>query len=634
VPRRRLAVLAAIGVLVAGLVVIPRLSTPTTATSPATTSQATTSPATTDARVQVDQLGYAVGATKTAYAAGPELGEASFRVVDGDGGVALTGVAGADRGSWNARYGQVRALDLSALDAPGRYRVELLDAGTVTARSAWFAVAAPEALYAPALTRAVGFFALQRDGADQVADGRVPSHLLDSTAALYDIPEYADDGETLVSLSPTGGVVDVEGGWFDAGDYLKFTGTTAYATLALLLAERDGLEVAGLADEAQHGLDWLGKAWDPTTGTLVVQVGLGNGNDAVLSDHDVWRLPEDDDVAGASVGPDDPSYLISHRPAFATPAGEPVPPALAGRTAAAFAVGAQLADARGDRAGARALLAQGAGLLAAADTSPSGPVLAAVPVEFYPEDSWTDDLELAAVELARAGRALGDDRADAWAVQAEQWAVRTMDAEVGPLGVADVSALAHAELAASTTDAELRGRLLAALRAQLEGAAATADTDPFGAGVSTVEFDSAPFALGLAATALLYERAGGDDRFAAFAADQLAWVLGANAWGSSFVIGSGTDYPRCPEHQVANLTGREATGAVVNGPNAAELLEELNGFDTMVPCDGLRADGTSYADGDGRGARYLDAVGAWQTDEPAIDFTASSVLAFALAAGE
>lgn len=616
--RRLLSALTALALLVGGLTLAA-----TTATA------GTTTP-----RVQVDQLGYAVGKTKTAYVAGPGFTGVTFRVVDGRGRIGLRGAPGADRGAWNARYRSVRALDLTPLNTPGRYRVELLCSGTVVARSTWFTVAGADALYTPALTRAVGFFGLQRDGADQVAVGRVASHLLDRTATVYDIPTYTDDGETLVSLTATGGpTVDVEGGWFDAGDYLKFTGTTAYATLALLLAERDRPGVAGLADEAQHGLDWLDKAWDPATGTLVVQVGLGNGNATVLSDHDVWRLPQDDDVAGASVGTDDPSSLISHRPAFAAPAGQPVSPALAGRTAAAFAVGAQLASARGDRAEAEALLAQGASLLAAADTSPSGPVLAAVPAEFYPEDSWTDDLELAAVELARAGRVLGDRRAADWTAQAVAWADRTIDAQVtGPLGVADVSALAHAELAATTSDAALRARLLAALRAQLTSAAAHAKTDPFGAGASTVEFDSAPFALSLAATALLYEHVSGDHRYAAFAAGQLAWVLGANAWGSSFVVGSGTDYPRCPEHQVANLTGQAATGAVVNGPNAAALLDELNSFDTMVACDGHRADGTAYTDGDGRGSRYLDTVGAWQTAEPAIDFAASSVLAFAWAA--
>lgn len=64
--------------------------------------------------------------------------------------------------------------------------------------------------------------------------------------------------------------------------------------------------------------------------------------------------------------------------------------------------------------------------------------------------------------------------------------------------------------------------------------------------------------------------------------------------------------------------------------NPTVLLEELNGFPTMLPCS---ADGgvpvTTY---DGQGARYVDDVGARQTVEPAIDSTANGILAFVLGA--
>ncbi|HMJ76153.1 MAG TPA: glycoside hydrolase family 9 protein, partial [Iamia sp.] len=145
------------------------------------------------------------------------------------------------------------------------------------------------------------------------------------------------------------------------------------------------------------------------------------------------------------------------------------------------------------------------------------------------------------------------------------------------------------------------------------------------------EFDSAPTAFALVATSSLYERSVGDDTYRGFAAHQRGWVLGANAWGSSFMIGVGTTYPRCPEHQVANLADAgELLGAVVNGPNAAEILEEPNAFEAMVPCDEGAADGRPFSDFDGQGAAYVDTVGSWQTSEPAIDFTATAVLALAL----
>ena len=35
----------------------------------------------------------------------------------------------------------------------------------------------------------------------------------------------------------------------------------------------------------------------------------------------------------------------------------------------------------------------------------------------------------------------------------------------------------------------------------------------------------------------------------------LANILGANAWGSSFIVGNGSTFPNCIQHQVANLAG-------------------------------------------------------------------------------
>jgi endoglucanase len=141
---------------------------------------------------------------------------------------------------------------------------------------------------------------------------------------------------------------------------------------------------------------------------------------------------------------------------------------------------------------------------------------------------------------------------------------------------------------------------------------------------------------GFAATAWLYRRLTGDRAYDAFGTQQRNWALGANAWGTTFVIGEGTVFPHCPQHQVANLAGsleggREVlVGAVVNGPNGAENFEGIG-----IP-DGARAcpvDGRNrFAAFDRADARYLDDVRAWPSVEPAIDFTSTGMLAFALTA--
>ena len=41
---------------------------------------------------------------------------------------------------------------------------------------------------------------------------------------------------------------------------------------------------------------WLLRMWDDRTRTLYYQVGIGEGNDQTLGDHDIWRLPQADDT--------------------------------------------------------------------------------------------------------------------------------------------------------------------------------------------------------------------------------------------------------------------------------------------------------------------------------------------------
>ncbi|MFF4353641.1 glycoside hydrolase family 9 protein [Streptomyces sp. NPDC001530] len=431
------------------------------------------------------------------------------------------------------------------------------------------------------------FFRTQRDGGDVLLEqtGRAASHLTDEHAVVYALPPYdsADEHMTDTALTEVAGPVDMSGGWFDAGDFLKFTHTTSYVVGQMLTAVRDTPPVPGLLAEAEHGLDWLDRMWDGPDDVLYPQVGLGSGNARLRGDHDVWRLPEEDDAL--SVRPGDPDHLVKYRPVFrANTPGEPVTPNLAGV-------------------------------------------------------SWRDDMEWAAMELACAARELGDERSARWQREAAGWAKAYLRSdERSTLDVWDVSALAHADLLSSPgLDEDTRHTLEADLRRQLAHGTRQAARDPFGAGVVLIECDAVPRAFGLVATAGLYARATGDHRYDAFAARQRGWVFGANAWGTSFVIGVGQTYPHCPEHQVANLAmshtrrGDILRGAVVNGPNKADLLGGLERLDGMRRCS-AELSGHRWSDFDGRDAGYVDDVAAWQTVEPADDFTATALLALSLIA--
>ena len=612
---------------------------------------AAAAPAPVHGKVRVDQLGYLPAEHKVAYlmltVATPRL---AFTVKDRSGRTVLSGHAGATTGSWNAAYPAVYPLDLSRLHARGTYRIVVAAA---SATSPWFRVATAASMLAPRVNDTVSFFQAQRDGAGVIAGPlhRKPSHLRDKKAYVYAWPTYeSEDSDAIVgsSLKRIGGPVDVEGGWFDAGDFIKFAHTTAYADDLLLLSQRvlGSKASPALKAEARYGLKWLDKVWDPKHDLLYFQVGIGSGNTAgtFLGDHDTWRLPEaDDSVAGAE------NRYVRHRPVFATDArpGQ-LAPNLAGRVSAAFALAAQL-DAKSHPSRAKRELAEAAQILSRAKTSKvhSVDVVTALPKAFYPESSWRDDMELGATELAQAAFLLHDPRAQDWLGRAADWGARYLAHEAGDdtLNLYDDSAVAHVDLARlivkhghTTTIRALRPRLLADLRAQLGRGRAHARHDAFRAGGDADNFDVASHTFGLAATAALYNGLTSSRGYDAFGTSQRDWVLGGNAWGASMMIGVGTTYPACPQHVVANLSGslngrgNVLRGAVVNGPNSADLFSDGldDFFDNGNACPVNGKD--RFAEFTGHGSQFVDDVRAWQTDEPALDMSASAALAFALEA--
>jgi endoglucanase len=185
-----------------------------------------------EARIRVDQLGYLPHESKQArlMTARPVRG-AAFVVVDSKGRVVLRRrVPARPEAHWNAGFRSVYALGFSKLTAPGRYHLELR--GSTSARSPLFRIEGPGRLYGRLLRYGVRFDQIQRDGRDVISGSlpRKPSHLLDRHALVYAWPRMAKGSDLILDrhLRRIGGPVDVAGGWFDAGDYLKFTHSTAY----------------------------------------------------------------------------------------------------------------------------------------------------------------------------------------------------------------------------------------------------------------------------------------------------------------------------------------------------------------------------------------------------------------------
>lgn len=606
--------------------------------------------ATADARaggslVRIDQLGFMPGAPKVAeLMTAHAVPRTRFVVQSARGHVVLRGRVGASGGGWNARFRFVYRLDLSALRRAGRYRVVV---PSLHARSPLFRVAPAQALYAGAAANEVLFFRAQRDGAGAAGGplGRQPSHLLDASATVYSQPSTAQLANG--KFAATGAHADVSGGWFDAGDYLKFAETTSFADTLMLWTERahPGV-VPGLAAEARVGIDWLEHVYDPQTGTLVYQVGLGDGNGgSLLGDHDLWRLPQRDDSLHAPPG--SPAYYVKNRPAFAAGGpSAPLSPNLAGRMAAAFGLCAQVYRAS-DPAYADRCLGYGEAVYAQAQTTGVKALLTASPHSYYPEASWRDDMSLGATELYRALAAAPNpgsfqqsdpvfylDQAGYWA---DQYAAGNA-ADQDSMNLYDVEALTDYDLGLAlrnppaATDVPTDPKSLAAdLRDQLRIGIRAAAHYPFGLANPNTWTDSVTHALGYSISAQLYDQLTSSRKYAAFAQHQLDWVLGSNPWGSSFVVGAGSVFPHCLQHQVANLAGSLTghgsllLGAAVAGPTARSDLGALGAPDGYRRCNASAA----FLRFDGHGAVYRDDVRSAATSEPSDDAAALALLAFA-----
>ena len=180
-------------------------------------------------------------------------------------------------------------------------------------------------------------------------------------------------------------------------------------------------------------------------------------------------------------------------------------------------------------------------------------------------------------------------------------------------------------------------RLVDDLRSQLATGVARSDGDPFAAGAVYDDFDAAAHTFGLLATARLYQDLTGQANFDAFATRQRDWVLGANPWGASLMIGVGTDFPHCPQHVVANLSGQPGRHGADPPWRCRQRPEQrrpvrrrprrvLRGGACLPAGWRRRLRGGSPA----TGASTSTTSRSWQTVEPAIDFTAVALLAFAL----
>jgi endoglucanase len=441
------------------------------------------------------------------------------------------------------------------------------------------------------------------------------------------------------------------------------------------------------------------KMWDDKTQTLYYQVdnsqdwdyyGEGNPSSAtgncggtyatpycLITEYDIWTLPQAADNYQEQGDPK-PCYIyttffICDRPVFpAGPGGSPISPNLAGRLTADFALCSQLN--RGiNPALANQCLKNAEDIFALANTSYSEPapsgsgsgtcdncLLTSLPFDGYGETVWDDDMELGATELYFALEfAAADQHLPAelphtdpmyYLQRATEFAQRYVTyiydtGNTDTLNLYDVSGLAHFELYRALEMAGDPGGLAISktgianqfLR-QVGDAITQAGADPWGFGDHWNYGDTTSHGAGLSVMASEAYYLTHSKAYDTYSQRWLANVLGANSWGSSFIVGDGSTFPNCIQHQVANLAGAlDGTsggtpvlwGASTEGPAGYASSGVVSGM-ILCPANGVDTfkvfNGNDGPFNPSQVAVYRDNMQSYSTTEPAIDLTSTSFL--------
>jgi endoglucanase len=673
------------------------------------------------AYVRVSQVGYeAANAPFQAYlmSTASESG-ATFSVVNSESTTVYSGSIGTKLGTWSNPDVQYDVYSLS-FTVPGGDIYYISVSGPVPVTSSpQFAVDTPSVLYPGLLLNTLWFYETEEDGPDYIPNAlrTAPGHLNDENATVYSTPPINTSQSQLITTTGTplteiGTGFNGSGGWWDAGDYMKYVETISYTVDLMEIGIRDfpnqmgpgapanppqppaSVSYAGSAfgaptssdfsPSAQFGTNWLMEMWDDSTKTLYYQV--DNSQDwanfpALETEYDIWTLPQAaDDYKGCTTD----YFYICYRPVFpAGAAGAQISPNLAGRMAAAFAEYYQLYSASNPTT-ANAALLYAEDIFALANTSFKDPardgrngnggngtcpasecLLTVLPFNGYGETVWDDDMELGATELYIALQSAGGNLPPnlpvtnpmTYLTDAAQYANNYISkiyntGNEDTLNLYDVSGLAHFELyralglAGNPSGLAVnQSTMLKALENQMQVAIAQAGKDVWGFGVpwgAAGNGDTTSHGAGLSVMASELFYLTGLSKYNDYSQGWLANILGANSWGSSFIVGDGSTFPNCIQHQVANLAGSPTGtsggtpilwGAAVEGPAGQLQGQPIDGMNLCpAKTNGKQVDTFAIFNGnDGvykssEVALYRDFAQTYSTTEPAIDLTSTSFL--------
>lgn len=558
-----------------------------------------------DAWIRINQMGYLPADSKVAVWISHEAADIkNFSVKDAvsDKTVLVSNLV-ASTGEYGGTFKNTYRLNFSAVEKEGSYYIE---ANGVKSPS--FRIGAD--VYDGTADFILQYMRQQRCGYNPFTGDSCHTH----------------DGYIIYHPTRINEKIDAVGGWHDASDYLQYVTTTANTVYQMLFAYQKNPGIYGdrydanghdgpngipdILDEAKWGLDWLYKM-NPDDELMFNQL-------ADDRDHVGYKLPANDKVDyGWGPGQGRPVYFVTGEPqGFGKHKNKSTGVAsTAGKFASVFSLGAntlgQYYPEFAEKIKGRVKNAYQWGL----DRPGVCQTACGASPYFYEEDNYTDDMQLAAVEMYRQ---TGDRKYIGDAVLYGRME------PVTPWMGADSARhyqwypfvnLGHYYLAADN-NLQVSKEFIRNMKSGLDRIYDRAKGTAFLNGVPFV-WCSNNLTVGAITQARLYAELTGDTSYKEMETSLRDWLFGCNPWGSSMIIGlpEWGDYPAKTHSVFPAVYGRQIPGGLVDGPVYARIFNSLAGVH-------LR-NGDVYEKFQNNISVYHDDDADYSTNEPTMDGTAS-----------
>lgn len=538
-----------------------------------------------DPAVHVDQVGYLTNHKKIAMVTEIPDDITDFRITDAKtGAVVFSGKLSAAKFDEMSQE-NIRTADFTNFNKPGTYRLWVRGIGSYEFKIG-------DNVYSVATVQNLRSFTLSRCNnplEDSITGLKIEKgHPQDKNAILY----FSD------SLNQKGEKFDMTGGWYDAGDYGKYTTTAAISTAELMMAYEENpshfsqgqlffpkgvqpdKKMPDLLTEIKYELDWVQKMQRKDGSTFHKVAGSQWPSHAITPDTDTQDR-----------------YIFNTCSAATAMYG------------AALAIGARVYK-NFDKAYSDKLLTNAKRAWAYLEKNPesiyrtdeghdggSGP--------YNDENDIQERVWLAAELYKTTGDKTFENYLKSQKIMTDKPSFFTWD---------DTLALAQFTYATTAhADSIFQNQVKNAFISYADDIVNKIASDGYRCALAKNEYTwaSTKNTLTMGDILLMANQLSPKDAYVEGALDQIHYMFGRNSLDKSFLTGAGANPPEHPHNRIHESTGAYVPGLLVGGPNfvsggdpdQTKLLES-----GKIP----------------PAKAYLDVLSSWSTNEYAIDYTAAA----------